>query len=91
MIKAYKNESKNESTNKYEKLIKKAPVAVLVTIIIQAISVILWAAKLDQKVETQQKWITEQRKEFNDLFRIEERVKALNEEVNQLEEKVYDR
>ncbi|WCR54450.1 MAG: hypothetical protein PG981_001472 [Wolbachia endosymbiont of Ctenocephalides orientis wCori] len=60
----------------------KIPITVVVTMLIQTIGVIWWLAKLDLRVHIHDKFM-ERNQEI--IYRLEERVKNLAEEVNELE------
>jgi hypothetical protein len=53
-------------------------------IVAQTIGAIWWAAKIDNKVEICSKYVKE-------IPKIRERIKAMLEEINQIEERVYGR
>lgn len=60
----------------------KIPLAVIVAILVQTIGVVWWLSKLDLKVHIHDKFM-ERNQEI--IYRLEERVKNLAEEVNELE------
>ncbi len=71
---------KNQSTG-------KIPVAVIATMVIQTIAFIWWLAKLDLRVHMHDKFIEQNQRTTEIIYRLEERVKNLAEEVNELEQR----
>uniref|UniRef100_A0A3B0IWU2 Uncharacterized protein n=1 Tax=Wolbachia endosymbiont of Aleurodicus floccissimus TaxID=2152762 RepID=A0A3B0IWU2_9RICK len=65
----------------------KIPVAVIATMVIQTIALIWWLAKLDLRVHIHDKFIEQNQRTTEIIYRLEERVKNLTEEVNELEQK----
>lgn len=63
----------------------KIPLAVIVTILIQTVATIWWLAKLDLRVHIHDKIIEQNQRIVEIIYRLEERVKNLAEEVNELE------
>lgn len=64
--------------------LKKLPVGLIGFIVAQTIGIIWWAAKIDHKVSSYEKHAEE-------IPKMQERIAAILEEVNQLEGKVYGR
>lgn len=71
---------KNQSTG-------KIPVAVIATMVIQTIAFIWWLAKLDLRVQMHDRFIEQNQRTTEIIYRLEERVKNLAEEVNELEQR----
>ncbi len=65
----------------------KIPVAVIATMVIQTIALIWWLAKLDLREHMHDKFIEQNQRTTEIIYRLEERVKNLAEEVNELEQK----
>ncbi len=65
----------------------KIPVAVIATMVIQTIALIWWLAKLDLRAHMHDKFIEQNQRTTEIIYRLEERVKNLAEEVNELEQK----
>ncbi|WP_395463392.1 hypothetical protein [Wolbachia endosymbiont of Cantharis cryptica] len=66
---------------------QKIPLAVIITMVIQTVAVIWWMAKLDLKVQIHDQFIERNHGLMETVYRLEERVKNLIEEVNELEQK----
>lgn len=66
------------------KVIKRVPITVIIAILAQIISLIFWAAKIDQQVKQHDKFMT-------DIPKMEERITEVLEKLNQLEEQFYAR
>ncbi len=64
---------------------QKIPIAVVITIVVQTIGFIWWLAKLDLRVQINDKFIEKNQGLIEIVYRLEERVKNLTEEVNELE------
>ncbi|WMT84132.1 hypothetical protein NMD99_05780 [Wolbachia endosymbiont of Listronotus oregonensis] len=64
---------------------QKIPITVIVTMLIQTIGVIWWLAKLDLRVHMHDKFVEQNQGLTEIVYRLEERVKNLTEEVNELE------
>ncbi len=71
---------KNQST-------EKIPIAVIVTMVIQTVGLIWWLAKLDLRVQMHDKFIEQNQRTTEIIYRLKERVKNLAEEVNELEQR----
>lgn len=71
---------KNQSTG-------KIPIAVIVTMVIQTVGLVWWLAKLDLRVQMHDKFIEQNQRTTEIIYRLEERVKNLAEEVNELEQR----
>ncbi len=65
----------------------KIPIAVIATMVIQTIALIWWLAKLDLRVHIHDKFIEQNQRTTEIIYRLEERVKNLAEEVNELEQR----
>ncbi|WP_353287174.1 hypothetical protein [Wolbachia endosymbiont (group B) of Gerris lacustris] len=66
---------------------EKIPIAVIATMVIQTIAFIWWLAKLDLRVHIHDRFIEQNQRTTEIIYRLEERVKNLAEEVNELEQK----
>ncbi|WP_341819690.1 hypothetical protein [Wolbachia endosymbiont (group A) of Brachyopa scutellaris] len=66
---------------------KKIPITVIVMMVIQTIATIWWLAKLDLRVQIHDQFIERNHGLMETVYRLEERVKNLIEEVNELEQK----
>ncbi|WP_349966955.1 hypothetical protein [Wolbachia endosymbiont of Armadillidium arcangelii] len=66
---------------------QKIPITVIVTMVIQTIATIWWLAKLDLRVQIHDQFIERNHELIETVYRLEERVKNLIEEVNELEQK----
>ncbi len=64
---------------------QKIPIAVIVTMLIQTVAAIWWLAKLDLRVHMHDKFVEQIQGLIEIVYRLEERVKNLTEEVNELE------
>ncbi|WP_341815164.1 hypothetical protein [Wolbachia endosymbiont (group B) of Aricia artaxerxes] len=64
---------------------QKIPIAVIITTAVQTIGFIWWLAKLDLRVQINDKFIEKNQGLIEIVYRLEERVKNLTEEVNELE------
>ncbi|MBS9530006.1 hypothetical protein INQ25_01065 [Wolbachia endosymbiont of Rhagoletis cerasi] len=64
---------------------QKIPITVIVTMIIQTVATIWWLAKLDLRVHMHDKFVEQNQGLIEIVYRLEERVKNLTEEVNELE------
>ncbi|WP_143688891.1 hypothetical protein [Wolbachia endosymbiont of Laodelphax striatellus] len=64
---------------------QKIPIAVIITIVVQTVGFIWWLAKLDLRVQINDKFIEKNQGLIEIVYRLEERVKNLTEEVNELE------
>ncbi|BFD47780.1 MAG: hypothetical protein DMENIID0003_08540 [Wolbachia endosymbiont of Sergentomyia squamirostris] len=65
----------------------KIPMAVIATMVIQTIALIWWLAKLDLRVHMHDRFIEQNQRTTEIIYRLEERVKNLTEEVNELEQR----
>jgi len=70
---------KNQSTG-------RIPIAVIVTMVIQTVGLVWWLAKLDLRVQMHDRFIEQNQRTTEIIYRLEERVKNLAEEVNELEQ-----
>ncbi|WP_341814273.1 hypothetical protein [Wolbachia endosymbiont (group A) of Machimus atricapillus] len=64
---------------------QKIPITVIITMLIQTVAVIWWLAKLDLRVHIHDKLIEKNQGLIEIVYRLEERVKNLTQEVNELE------
>ncbi|WP_265026768.1 MULTISPECIES: hypothetical protein [unclassified Wolbachia] len=64
---------------------QKIPITVIITMLIQTVAVIWWLAKLDLRVHIHDKFIEKNQGLIEIVYRLEERVKNLTQEVNELE------
>ncbi|MCJ7454981.1 MAG: hypothetical protein MUP48_06070 [Wolbachia endosymbiont of Homalodisca vitripennis] len=64
---------------------QKIPLAVIITMLIQTVAAIWWLAKLDLRVHMHDKFVEQNQGLIEIVYRLEERVKNLTEEVNELE------
>lgn len=64
---------------------QKIPITVIITMLIQTVAVIWWLAKLDLRVHIHDKFIEKNQGLIEIVYRLEERVKNITEEVNELE------
>ncbi|WP_353285280.1 hypothetical protein [Wolbachia endosymbiont (group A) of Beris morrisii] len=65
---------------------QKIPIAVIITIVVQTVGFIWWLAKLDLRVHIHDKFVEKNQELIEIVYRLEERVKNLTEEVNELED-----
>ncbi|RDD35481.1 hypothetical protein Wcon_00325 [Wolbachia endosymbiont of Cylisticus convexus] len=65
----------------------KIPMAVIATMVIQTVGLIWWLAKLDLRVHMHDRFIEQNQRTTEIIYRLEERLKNLAEEVNELEQK----
>ena len=77
-------------TNKTNMLTKwewdrKVPIGLVVAMILQTLTAIWWAAKLDSRVVMQEEWFQKNQHLAEKVFRLEERLIAIHEEINELE------
>ncbi|APR97832.1 hypothetical protein [Wolbachia endosymbiont of Folsomia candida] len=66
----------------------KIPITVVVTMLIQTIGVIWWLAKLDLRVHIHDKFIEQNNGLTVTVYRLEERVKNLSEELDEFKGQV---
>ncbi len=66
---------------------QKIPLAVIITMVIQTVATIWWLPKLDLRVQIHDQFIERNHGLMETVYRLEERVKNLIEEVNELEQK----
>ncbi|WP_265015251.1 hypothetical protein [Wolbachia endosymbiont (group B) of Camptogramma bilineatum] len=62
---------------------QKIPIAVIVTMLIQTVAAIWWLAKLDLRVHIHEKLIKQNNGLTVTVYRLEERVKNLSEELDE--------
>jgi hypothetical protein len=70
-------------------LSKQIPITVIVALLIQTAGVVWWASSIDSKLKVQESWIQRNRNVAAEMARLEERVKYLQQELQELEAKVY--
>ncbi len=80
-------------TNKTNMLMKwewdrKIPIGLVVAMILQTLTAIWWAAKLDSRVVMQEEWFQKNQQLAEKVFRLEERIISLHEELNDLEARI---
>ena len=80
-------------TNKTNMLMKwewdrKIPIGLVVAMILQTLTAIWWAAKLDSRVVMQEEWFQKNQHLAEKVFRLEERIISLHEELNDLEARI---
>jgi hypothetical protein len=64
---------------------RKIPLGIIIAIILQTLTAIWWAAKLDSRVVMQEEWFQKNQHLAEKVFRLEERLIAIHEEINELE------
>lgn len=64
---------------------RKIPIGLVVAMILQTLTAIWWAAKLDSRVVMQEEWFQKNQHLAEKVFRLEERLIAIHEEINELE------
>lgn len=64
---------------------RKIPLGIIIAIILQTLTAIWWAAKLDSRVVMQEDWFQKNQHLAEKVFRLEERLIAIHEEINELE------
>ena len=64
---------------------RKIPIGLVVAMILQTLTAIWWAAKLDSRVVMQEDWFQKNQHLAEKVFRLEERLIAIHEEINELE------
>ena len=67
---------------------RKIPLGIIIAIILQTLTAILWAAKLDTRVVMQEEWFQKNQHLAEKVFRLEERLIAIHEEINELEARI---
>ena len=67
---------------------RKIPIGLVVAMILQTLTAIWWAAKLDSRVVMQEEWFQKNQHLAEKVFRLEERIIALHEEINELEARI---
>jgi len=80
-------------TNKTNMLTKwdwdrKIPIGLVVAMILQTLTAIWWAAKLDSRVVMQEEWFQKNQQLAEKVFRLEERIISIHEELNDLEARI---
>lgn len=67
---------------------RKIPLGIIIAIILQTLTAIWWSAKLDSRVVMQEEWFQKNQHLAEKVFRLEERIIALHEEINELEARI---
>ena len=67
---------------------RKIPIGLVVAMILQTLTAIWWAAKLDSRVVMQEEWFQKNQHLAEKVFRLEERLIAIHEEINELEARI---
>ena len=78
------NNLKNVGLRKWS-IDRKIPLGIVTALVIQTVTVIWWAAKLDSRVVMQEEWFQKNQHLAEKVFRLEERIIAIHEEINELE------
>jgi len=63
---------------------KKIPIGILVAMILQTLTAIWWVAKLDSRVLVHETWIEDNKDLAEKVFRLEERILNLQQDINQI-------
>jgi hypothetical protein len=66
----------------------KIPITVIATMVIQTVAVIWWLAKLDLRVHMHEKLIEQNNGLTVTVYRLEERVKNLSEELDEFKSQI---
>ncbi len=64
---------------------RNIPISIILAMALQTITVVWWAAKLDNRVLAQEQWIQHHEYLAEKVFRLEERITSLHEEFNDFE------
>ena len=67
---------------------RKIPLGIIIAILLQTLTAIWWAAKLDSRVVMQEDWFQKNQHLAEKVFRLEERIISLHEELNDLEARI---
>ena len=67
---------------------RKIPIGLVVAMILQTLTAIWWVAKLDSRVVMQEEWFQKNQQLAEKVFRLEERIIAIHEEINELEARI---
>lgn len=67
---------------------RKIPLRIIIAILLQTLTAIWWAAKLDSRVVMQEEWFQKNQHLAEKVFRLEERIISLHEELNDLEARI---
>lgn len=67
---------------------KRIPLGIIIAILLQTLTAIWWAAKLDSRVVMQEEWFQKNQHLAEKVFRLEERIIAIHEEINELEARI---
>ena len=67
---------------------RKIPIGLVVAMILQTLTAIWWAAKLYSRVVMQEEWFQKNQQLAEKVFRLEERIISLHEELNDLEARI---
>lgn len=58
---------------------------VIIAIVLQTLTAIWWAAKLESRVIMHEEWLQKNYHVAEKVFRLEERISAIHEDLNELE------
>jgi hypothetical protein len=64
---------------------RKISMGIIVAILLQSLTAIWWAAKLDTRVMVQEQWVRQNTHLSEIVFRLEERIISLQEDINELQ------
>lgn len=64
---------------------RKISMGIIVAILLQSLTAIWWAAKLDTRVMVQEQWVRQNTHLSEMVFRLEERIISLQEDINELQ------
>ena len=64
---------------------RKISMGIIVAILLQSLTAIWWAAKLDTRVMVQEQWVRQNTHLSEMVFRLEERIISLKEDINELQ------
>ena len=67
---------------------RKISVGMIGAMLLQSLTAIWWAAKLDTRVMVQEQWIKQNTHLSELVFRLEERIISLQEDINELQERI---
>lgn len=70
------------------RLERKIPFGIIVAIILQTLTAIWWAAKIDVRVVMQEDWFQKNQNLVEKVSRLEERLIGLHEEIDELEARI---
>ncbi len=67
---------------------RKISIGIILSIFLHTLSTIWWAAKLDERILHQEEWIDKNAHLSNMVSRLEERIVSLQNDVNELQERI---